>query len=221
MKIFSNGFGKSFVDGKHSETMRVQIGQQLQDRIERIYKQAGYSRKGDLVREATRKLINDLEAKYLTQEQSVRDAFEYTVNRGGVGGPVIRLSPKTNSPIRFKYFSKGNPPHTTILDTGNTYIPEKAPDGSDLPGIVDVLDIEGVDRVGVLTKGEISVTVQDDNSIPLVDADGETLVDRIYDKLGELIDEANQRVCEGEETRQDAMRRAVKDFWEYGHQIGR
>ncbi|MFB6187167.1 MAG: hypothetical protein ABEI86_09920 [Halobacteriaceae archaeon] len=201
--------------------MRIQIGQQLEDRIERVYKQAGYSRKGDLVREATRKLVNELEAEYLTQEQSVRDAFTYTINRGGVGGPVIRLSPKTDSPIRFKYFSKGNPPHTTILDTGNTYIPEKAPEGSDLPGIVDTLeDIEGVDRVGVLTKGEISVTVKEDNSIPLVDADGDTLVDHIYDKLGELIDEANRRVREGEETRQDAMRRAVKDYWKYSHQIG-
>lgn len=217
--------GKSIVDADRclvgGKTMRVQIGQQLENRIERVYKQAGYSRKGDLVRDATRRLVNDLEAEYLTQEQSVRDAFSYTINRGGVGGPVIRFSPRSDSPVRFKYFNKGDPPHTTILDTGNTYIPEEAPDGSDLPGVVDVLEkIDGVKRANVLTKGEISVTVREDNSIPLVDADG-SLVDRIYDTLGELIDEANRRVREGDETRQDAMRRAVKDYWRYSHQIGR
>lgn len=202
--------------------MRVQIGQQLEGRIEKVYKQAGYSRKGDVVREATRKLVNELEAEYLTQEQSVRDAFSYSINRGGVGGPVIRLSPKQDSPIRFEYFSKGDPPHTTILDTGNTYIPEEAPAGSSLHGIVDALEqIEGVERVGVLTKGVISVTVSENNSVPLVEAEGNALVDRIYDSLGELIDEANRRVREGKETRQDAKRRAVKDYWEHGHQIGR
>jgi len=204
--------------------MRIQIGEQLDERIERVYRQAGYSRKGDLVREATRRLVNDLEADYLTQEQHIRDAFSYTINRGGVRGPVIRFTPKSDSPIRFEYFSKGNPPHTTILDTGNTYLPERAPDGSDLPGIVDALEeVEGIAGVGVLTKGEISVTVAEDNAIPLVepDRDGEGIVDRVYDILDDLIREANCRVRTGEETRQDAKRRAVKDYWDHADQIGR
>lgn len=202
--------------------MRVEIGEQTERRIERIYRQAGYSRKGDLVREATRTLVNELEAEYLTHEQSIHDVFTYTINRGGVGGPVIRLRPTNESPVRFKYFSKGNPPHTTILDTGNTFIPEEAPEGSDLPGVVDALEeIEGVDRVGVLTKGEISVTVEEDNAIPLGGEESNTVVDRIYERLGDLIDEANRRVREGEETRQDAHRRAVKDYWKYSYQIGR
>lgn len=198
--------------------MRTKIGPQLEERIEKIYRQAGYNRKGDLVREATRQLVNELEAEHLTQEKSVRDAFSYTINRGGVGGPVIRLSP--DPPIRFEYFSKGDPPHTTILDTGNTYIPEEAPEGSDLPGVVDVLEeIDGIAKAGVLTKGEISVTVDENNSTPITDADGESLVDQIYDELGTVIDEANRRVREGEETRQDAKRRAVKDYWKYSHQM--
>jgi len=69
----------------------------------------------------------------------------------------------------------------------------------------------------IIRFGEISVTVEEDNSTLLVDADGDTLVDRIYDELGKLIDEANRRVREGEEAREDAWRRAIKDYWRYSH----
>lgn len=202
--------------------MRVKIGDALEERITRVYQQAGYSRPGDLVREATTELVTDLEAEHPTQDQSVRDGFTYTINRGGVGGPVIRLQPKTESLFRFKYFSKGDPPHTTIFDTGTTYIPEHSPTGSDVPGVEDTLEqIDGVEKVNVLTKGEISVTVKADNSLPVVDDEAEnTLVDQLYDSLEQLIEEGNRRVRDGDETRQDALRRAVTDYWDYADQIG-
>lgn len=201
-------------------TMRVKIGNQLENRISRVYKPAGYSRKGDLVREATRQLVTELEAEYLAQDQSAHDAFSCTIHRGGVGGPVIRLQP--TSSLRFKYFSKGNPPHTTILDTGLTYIPEKSPSGSDYPGVRDTLEsLEGVEKANVLTKGEISVTVEEDSAVPVDNSEEETtIVDQIYDELDRLIAEANRRVHDGEETRDDALRRAVKDYWKYADQIG-
>ncbi len=208
---------------QHRDTMmRVKIGDTLEERIQKVYQQAGYSRPGDLVREATRELVTDFEADHLTQEQSVRDGFTCTVNRGGVGGPVIRLQPKTESPFRFKYFSKGDPPHTTIFDTGTTYIPEHSPTGSDVPGLEDALEqIDGVEQVTVLTKGELSVTVKADRSLPVDDSDVEdTLVDQLYAELERVIDEADQRVRTGDETRQDAHRRAVTDYWEHAHQIG-
>jgi len=194
--------------------MRVKIGDRLEERIERVYQLAGYSRKGDLIREATRQRVDELEAEYLSREQSVREIFGYTVDRGGVGGSKIRFSPKPESPVRFEYFYVGNPPHTTILDTGNTFVPEETPEGSDLPGIGDTLEaIEGVEQAAILTEGVISVKVAEDSLIPLVDSDGtDSLVDRVYDALGALIEEANQRVREGEETRQDAKQRAVKDY---------
>lgn len=194
--------------------MRVKIGEYLEKRIERVYQLAGYGRKGDLIRKATREHLDELEAKYITREQSVRDAFSYTIDRGGVGGPEIRLIPNPESPIRFEYVHVGDPPHTTILDTGIAFIPEETPAGRNIPGLKDTLeDIEGIERANVLTAGRITVRITEDTPIPVVEADGgEPLVDRIYDALGELIEETNRRIHEGEETRQDAKRLAVKDY---------
>lgn len=194
--------------------MRIKIGERLEKRIERVYQLGGHSRKGDLIREATRERVDELEAEYLSREQSVRDAFAYTVDRGGVGGPEVRLTTRTESPVRFEYFYAGDPPHTTILDTGRTFIPEETPEGRDTPGIKDTLEaIEGVEEVRVLRKGAIAVTVAEDTPVPLVGTGSEEpFVDRIYDALGELIEEADRRVREGEETRQEAKQRAVKDY---------
>lgn len=194
--------------------MRVKIGEQLERRIERVYQLAGYSRKGDLIREATRQHVDELESECLAREQPVRDAFESSIDRGGVGGPEIRLAPESESPIRFEYFYAGTPPHTTILDTGITFVPEVRPTGSDLPGIKDTLEaIEGVERANVLTEGVISVKLEEDTLDPL-GGEGveEPLVDRIYDELGDLVQAANRRVHNGEETREEAKRRATKDY---------
>lgn len=188
-------------------TVRPELPQQLEDRIETIYRQAGYQSKGDLVRDAVRKHVNELEAEHHVQEVAVRDAFDYSIHRTRVSGPEIRFTPKREAPVRFKYVDKGNPPHTTLLDTGTTYVAED--------DIVDALEnIEGVERAGVLTKGEIKVTVAEDNPVPLAESDTQKpLVDRVYDTLDPIIREANQRVLDGEETRRDAFERAVKPYW--------
>lgn len=194
--------------------MRAKIGEHLEERIQRVYQLAGYGRKGDLIRKATREHLDELEAKYITREQSVRDAFSHTIDRGGVGGPEIRLIPNPESPMRFEYVHVGDPPHTTILDTGITFVPEKKPAGSNIPGLKDTLeDTESIERANVLTAGGITVRIAEDTPIPVVEAEEEEpLVNRIYDALGELIEEANRRIHEGEETRQDAKRLAVKDY---------
>lgn len=194
--------------------MRVKISDHLERRLERVYQLAGYSRKGDLIREATRSRLDELEAKYLTHEQSVRDAVSYTIDRGGVDGPEIRLTSTPDAPVRFEYVYVGDPPHTTILDTGQAFVPEETSDRSDIPGIKNTLEaIDGVDRVDVLTEGAISVKVTANTSIPLEEADGENpLVDRIYDALMELITDANQAVRDGELTRAEARRQATKDY---------
>lgn len=194
--------------------MRIKISKQLERRIERVYQLSGHGRKGDLIREATRSRLDELEAEYQNREQSIHDAFTYTIDRGGVGGPEIRLTPNPESPVRFEYVYTGDPPHTTILDTGNTFIPEETPNGGEIPGITDTLEeIEYVERVDVLTQGAITVKVTEDASIPLVESEGkETLVHRVYDALEELIEDANRRVCDGEETREKARRRAVTDY---------
>jgi len=187
--------------------MRPEIPDQLENRIETVYRQAGYRSKGDLVRDAVRKHVNDLEAEHHINEVAVRDAFDDTIYRTSVSGPEIRFTSKSNTSFRFKYVDKGNPPHTTLLDTGTTYVAED--------NIVDALEnLEGVARTRVLTKGEIKVTVAEDNPVPLAESDTQKpLVDRVYDTLDPLIKEANQRVLNGEETRQEAFEQAVKPYW--------
>ena len=187
--------------------MRPEIPQQLADRIEKVYRQAGYQNKGDLVRDAVRQYVNDLEAEHHVQEVAVDDAFDYAIHRTGVGGPEIRLTAKSNSPVRFKYVSKGDPPHTTLLDTGSTYIAED--------DVVDAIeDVQGVGRAGVLTDGVIKITVAENNPVPLTDSDdGQPLVSQVFETLETLITDANQRVLDGEETRQEAFQRAVRAYW--------
>lgn len=194
--------------------MRIKISEQLERRIDRVYQLAGYSRKGDLIREATRSRLDELEAKYQPQEPSVRDAFSYTIDRGGVGGPEIRLTPNPEYPVRFEYVYIGDPPHTTILDTGKAFVPEETLDRSGIPGIKDTLEeIDGVKRVDVLTEGAISVKAAENAPFPVVEAEGEDpLVDRVYDALEKLIKEANQRVRDRELTREEARHQATKDY---------
>lgn len=199
--------------------MRVKIGDRLERRIERVYQLDGYSRKGDLIREATRNLVEDLEDAYLNGEAPIREAFAESIDRGGVGGARIRLTPEAESPVRFEYIYEGNPPHTTILDTGLTFVPERTPEGSEVPGIRDTLEsLDGVERADVLTEGVISVTLSADAVTPL-DGSGGTapVVDRVYDALADLVRTANRLVREGEDTRQAARRRAIKDYATSSH----
>lgn len=208
--------------------MRVKIGERLERRIERVYQLSGYSRKGDLVREATRQRVDELEAQYLSREQPVRDAFDCDVDRGGVGGPEVRLTPTEESALRFEYVYAGSPPHTTILDTGITFIPEETPgetsanspeepvDARDVPGIRDTLEaIDGVERADVLTEGAIVVKLAPDASSPrenAPDREGDPVLDRIYAALDDLVESANRRVRNGEETREEARQRAVSGY---------
>lgn len=199
--------------------MRVKIGDRLERRIERVYQLDGYSRKGDLIREATRDLVEELEDAYLTGEAPIQEAFDHSIDRGGVGGARIRLTPASESPVRFEYIYDGNPPHTTILDTGLTFIPERTPEGGDAPGIRDTLEsLDIVERADVLTEGVITVTLSQDAVAPFAASNGEaSIVDRVYDALAELIEGANRRVREGEDTRQAARRRAIKDYATSSH----
>lgn len=194
--------------------MRVKIGERLEGRIERVYQLAGYSRKGDLIREATRQRVDELEEEYLAREQPVREAFSCSIDRGGVGGSQIRLEPKPDSALRFEYFYSGAPPHTTILDTGTTFIPEESPGGSDVPGIKDTLEaIDGVERADVLTEGAIAIKLGAETLDPGAGTEAEDpFVDRIYEALEDLIENANRRVRREDETREDARRRAVRDY---------
>lgn len=180
---------------------RPEIPEGLERRIEDVYEQAGYKTKSELVRDAARQHVNDLEAKHHVTKQLKRDLFQYRIVEHEHKGPEIRLAPQQGSQLRFKYFDKGDPPHTTILDTGNTWVGQ-----DDIEEAVQ--EVQGVDRCGVLTKGAISVDVAEYNDVPI-----EELVDDVYDALYELIEEADRRVAEGEQTREKALEDAVAPYW--------
>ncbi|WP_225917876.1 hypothetical protein [Halobaculum rubrum] len=190
--------------------MRPKIPDTLAQRIEEVYRHGNHESGAELVRHAARKRVNELEAEYHAQEKEVRDVFDYEIRRSMGGGVQIRLTPRTNSPVRFKYFSKGDPPHTTILDTGTSYIGEDT--------LKSALQMEGVKNVNILTEGTIRVDVSEENQVPL-SGDEDTFVDRIYDAMGDLIQERNRRVVEGEESKDEAYKRAIRDYWKYSHQL--
>ncbi|QZY01225.1 hypothetical protein K6T25_15445 (plasmid) [Halobaculum rubrum] len=78
--------------------------------------------------------------------------------------------------------------------------------------------MEGVKNVNILTEGTIRVDVSEENQVPL-SGDEDTFVDRIYDAMGDLIQERNRRVVEGEESKDEAYKRAIRDYWKYSHQL--
>lgn len=195
--------------------MRPEIPPSTSERIERIYREAGFDDPGDLVRRATVKYLNELEADHRVEERLVRDTFDYVVRRSSVAPTRIRLAPTKESPVRLQYCAEGEPPHTTILDTGHSFVAQDE--------VEDALtQIEGVASARILADGVIRVSVSETNRLPLTGADDspeddsssdETLVDEIYDVLGELVESANRSVLEGEETRSEARERAIRDYW--------
>lgn len=56
------------------------------------------------------------------------------------------------------------------------------------------------------------MSVSETNRLPITSA-SHSLVDEIYDALGELVESANRSVLEGEETRDEARERAIRDYW--------
>jgi hypothetical protein len=175
------------------------------ERIERIYREAGFDDPDDLVRHATVKYLNELEADHRVEERLVRDTFDFVVRRSRVGPTQIRLAPAKASPVRLQYYAEGEPPHTTVLDTGRSFVARDE--------VEDALTrIDGVASARILAEGVIKVNVSETNRLPLTGAD-HSLVDEIYDALGELVESANRSVLEGEETRVEARERAVQDHW--------
>lgn len=183
--------------------MRPEITGTLEDRVKRIYKEAGYGTASELVRDAVRNHLNDLEAQIQSDDSSARRHFSYRIFTSQGYPPEIRLSPKNDSPIKVERFEKGGPPYTVLLDTGTSYI------GADK--IEETLEqLDGVDDCSVPhTSGEIYVHVAEDNSKPL-----ETLIDEVYDSMFQLIEQSDKAVETGELTRQESYRQAVRPYWE-------
>lgn len=179
-------------------------------RLQRISDETEYNDTEEFVKTALRRRLNELEAEVLTGIQLKGDLFRcQTIPGDEKSLTKIRFYPKEDSQIRLKYFSKGDPPHTAYLDTGNTVI------GAD--EIEEALDdINGIERCSVPnTTGDIRFAVAENNERPLNE-----IIENIRDDLYELIRERDRRVEQGEETRGDAKSRALRGYWKHAHQFG-
>jgi hypothetical protein len=179
-------------------------------RLQRISEETEYNSAEEFVKNALRRRLNELEGEVLTSIQLKGDLFRCETIPGDENSLTeIRFFPQEDAQIHFKYFEKGDPPHTAYLDTGNTVI------GAD--EIEEALNnINGIERCLVPnTTGDIRLTVAEGNERPISE-----VIENIRDDLYELIRERDRRVERGEETRGDAKSRALRDYWKYAHQFG-
>lgn len=190
--------------------MQLDLSDQDEMRLQRLSEETEYDNAEAFVKNALRRRLNELEGEVLTSVQLKGDLFRCETIPGDEKSLTeIRFLPKEDSQLQFEYFQKGNPPHTAYLDTANTVI------GSD--EIEEALsDINGIERCLVPnTTGDIRLTVAEGNDRPLSE-----VIENVRDDLYELIRERDRRVEQNEETRGDAMSRALRDYWKYAHQFG-
>lgn len=179
-------------------------------RLERICSETEYSNPRELVRNALRRRLNELEAEELTSTQLKRDLFRcQTIPGNKKSLTQVRFIPQEDSQIRFRYFHKGNPPHTAYLDTGNTVIGADEIENN-------LTDIDKIENCLVPnTTGDTRVRISENNNQPL-----NKLIEDVRDVLYNLIRERDKRIEQNKETRGDAKSRALRGYWKYSHQFG-
>lgn len=184
--------------------MRPEIEGSLEERVKRVYKEAGYGTASELVRDAVRDHLNQIEAEQYAEEPSERPFFTYQIFSVDDYPTEIRLFPKEDF-LEVEPFEEGDPPHTVVFDTGISYV------GAD--EIQDKLEqITGVDHVQIsIPSGQIQVYESEDKPY---DSDYETLVSSVYEVLSQLFAEIDRRAEDGELTRQESYQRAIAPYWE-------
>ena len=184
--------------------MRPEIEGSLEERIKRVYKEAGYGTASELVRDAVRNHLNRIEAQQYTEEPAERPFFKYQIFLSENHPTEIRLFPKEES-LKFEPFEEGDPPHTVVFDTGISYVGANQ--------IEDEIEkISSVDHVQIsISTGQIQLYEDQDGSR---DPDQERLVNHIYETLSQLFAEFDRRIEDGELTRQESYQRAISPYWE-------
>lgn len=184
--------------------MRPEIEGSLESRVKHVYKQAGYGTASELVRDAVRKHLNQVEAQDYTDGPAGRPLFRYRIYPSEEYPTEIRLLPKEES-LTFESFEHGEPPHTLVFDTGVSYV------GAD--AIEDELrEIDGVDHIQIpIQAGEIRVYVTADEAPEL---EFDQLVNLIYETLVHLFAVSDKQVESGSRTRQESYQHAVAPYWD-------
>lgn len=179
--------------------MRPEIGGQLEYRAEEIYEQAGYTTPSELVRDAVRRRLDELEQELDVSERPEYEVFQYEIGSARIADTInLDLSPKPNSGLKLKYVNKGSPPHYVEFRTGSTTIQESSIQEALTP-------IEGVADAGFITKPRIRVKIEKDTSRPF-----SVIVEEVFDNLYEIAGIGG--LDEIEESRQEELRKAVDRY---------
>lgn len=184
--------------------MHLEIENSLEERIDRVYKKAGYSTASELVRDAVRDRLNQIEARQYSEETTERPFFKYRIFKSKGYPTEVRLIAKQES-VKFEIFENQNKPQTVVFDTGVSYI------GADdvekrLEQIKEVAQVQ----ISILT-GEILLHEQQNESL---EPNQEILLNQIYDSLSQLFAESDRRVAEDEITQQESYHRAISPYCE-------
>jgi hypothetical protein len=179
--------------------MRPEISGRLEQRVENLHEQAGYATPSELVRDAVRRRMDELERELKVSEQPKYELFQYEIRSNQVEETIkLDLSPKPNSGLRLKYVDKGPTPHHVELRTGSETLREHAIQEALKP-------IDGVVDAGFITKPRIRVKIQKDTTRPF-----SVIVEEVFDTLYEVVGMGGLE--EVEETRQEELQKAVDRY---------
>lgn len=155
--------------------MRPEIPESVEQRINDIYAEAGYASGTELVRDAVRRWVEQLEQKYPEQDTSDYPDFEYSVSSNT---ELIRLTltPTDESDLRIGDRG-GQHESKPTLYTEDTMI-KNGTVKSALEGI------DGVKRGTLTHTGEIDVQIPIDEQ-----REFDTIVDDVFQKIADVIRE--------------------------------
>lgn len=184
--------------------MHLEIENSLEERIDRVYKKAGYSTASELVRDAVRDRLNQIEARQYSEETTERPFFKYRIFKSKRYPTEVRLIAKQES-VKFEIFENQNKPQTVVFDTGASYI-----GADDVEKRLEQIKAVAQVQISILT-GEILLHEQQDESL---EPNQEILLNQIYDSLSQLFAEFDRRVAEDEITQQESYHRAISPYCE-------
>ncbi len=176
---------------------RPHIPQSQKETVEKIHREKTEF-EANSFQEALSTIIRLAEESPTRHRTELRDGFRIEIDEER---SQITLEPSKDSRPEFEYFSKGDPPHTTILDTGVVWI------GQD-PIEETIENIPEVRKCYLkLTTGEIVVEYTDSGE------ESEIIVEKILHVLTDLIDSHEQLVMESKRTRRETREDAIAPYW--------
>lgn len=183
-----SGYFGTFISIRYLTTdrMRPQIPDDLAKRIEAVYKRAGYGSESELVRDAARRWVKQLEEDFKTQEHIEYPEFEYRVT-SNTKLITLTLYPLNESDLRIGD-SGGKNRAIPTLYTGTTMITNES-----LKPALEGLD--GVEHGGLTHTGGIEAKIPRETGTDL-----QRLVAEIFRTIDDVIREKEDPVSQVERT---------------------